>query len=55
VYSFQARNDLELTMNEGDIVRVIEEHDQDGNSEWWLVDHYGKRGYVPASYIFKVQ
>ncbi|ELU16231.1 hypothetical protein CAPTEDRAFT_105924, partial [Capitella teleta] len=55
IYPFQARNDLELTIAEGDVVLLIQQHDQDGNPDWWMVDLHGKRGYVPATYIFKVQ
>ena len=55
MYNFQARNDLELSMNEGDVVRVIQEHDHDGNPDWWMVELYCKKGYVTATYIFKVQ
>lgn len=40
-----------IDMNEGDIYQVLEEHDKQGNGEWWLVESNNKIGYVPKSYI----
>ena len=55
-YSFQASNNLELSVAEGERVRVVCCHDVEGNAEWWLVKTVdgSKQGYVPANYLAKV-
>ncbi|CAH1786582.1 unnamed protein product [Owenia fusiformis] len=54
VYSFDARNDLECPLVEGETVRVLAFTDQEGNDEWWLVlTSSNKQGYVPANYLYK--
>ena len=55
VYPFQARTDLEGSREEGNVVKVIQQHDLDSNLDWWLVEVYGKQGYVPAAYLYKIQ
>lgn len=48
MYDFEAQGDDELTVNENDVVTVIDKE----NDEWWLVrDSAGKEGVVPAQYI----
>ena len=55
-FQFLARSTLELTVREGELVELVEEHDMDGNSEWWLVANAdGKQGYVPANYMSKIE
>ena len=55
VYGFQARSDIEISMAEGQIVPVLQQHDLDGNPDWWLIEVDGNQGYVPANYLYKVQ
>ncbi|XP_065653962.1 dynamin-binding protein-like isoform X2 [Hydra vulgaris] len=50
-YNFQAINPGELTVNEGQTVRVLRKHDSKGNNEWWLVEYDGKQGFVPQDYL----
>ena len=50
-YSFQGINSGELTVREGELVKVISKHDQKGNTEWWLVDYNGEKGYVPGGFL----
>lgn len=51
LYSFTARNENETSLVEGEIVVVLQKHDQEGNPEWWLVEGDDMRGYVPANYL----
>lgn len=53
LYSFSARcaNELSITANQR--LRILEFQDMNGNSEWWLGEADGKRGYVPSNYIRK--
>ncbi|CAD5123839.1 DgyrCDS12145 [Dimorphilus gyrociliatus] len=54
VYDFQARNELEVTINSGDCVEVLQTTDSRGNSQWWYVKKEdGSAGYVPANYLYK--
>ena len=55
VYGFQARSDIEISMAEGQVVPVLQQHDLDGNPDWWLIEVDGNQGYVPANYLYKVQ
>ncbi|XP_071100448.1 dynamin-binding protein-like isoform X2 [Haliotis cracherodii] len=50
-FAFQSRGASEVSMFEGQVVTVIAKADQEGNTEWWLVDADGKRGYAPANYL----
>uniref|UniRef100_A0A673X4B6 Dynamin-binding protein n=1 Tax=Salmo trutta TaxID=8032 RepID=A0A673X4B6_SALTR len=34
-------------------VRILEFQDMNGNSEWWLGEAGGRRGYIPSNYIRK--
>jgi hypothetical protein len=52
LYTFIGRDSSEVSVNEGDIVQVLQQADLDGNAEWWLIARSdGKRGYVPANYL----
>ena len=51
LYNFAARHDNEASLTAGLPVTVLAKHDVDGNSEWWLVDSGGTRGYAPANYM----
>ncbi|XP_046555696.1 LOW QUALITY PROTEIN: dynamin-binding protein-like [Haliotis rubra] len=50
-FAFQSRGASEVSMFEGQVITVIAKSDQEGNTEWWLVDADGKRGYAPANYL----
>ena len=55
-FHFSARSTLELSVREGEIVDLVDSHDMDGNTEWWLVANAeGKQGYVPANYMSKIE
>uniref|UniRef100_A0A3B4B4F4 Dynamin-binding protein n=1 Tax=Periophthalmus magnuspinnatus TaxID=409849 RepID=A0A3B4B4F4_9GOBI len=53
LYSFNARCANELSISANQRLRILEFQDMNGNSEWWLGEADGKRGYVPSNYIRK--
>ncbi|XP_029933395.1 dynamin-binding protein isoform X3 [Myripristis murdjan] len=53
LYSFSARCANELSISANQRVRILEFQDMNGNSEWWLGEAGGRRGYVPSNYIRK--
>ncbi|XP_022096440.1 dynamin-binding protein-like isoform X2 [Acanthaster planci] len=53
-WEFTASAENELTLTERDVVQLISDQDIEGNSEWWLVDKNGQRGYVPSAYLAKI-
>ncbi|KAL0984603.1 hypothetical protein UPYG_G00143860 [Umbra pygmaea] len=53
IYSFNARCANELSISANQRVRILEFEDMNGNSEWWLGEAGGRRGYVPSNYIRK--
>lgn len=53
-YSFQARSNNEVSLSAGQTVIVLQKHDLDNNTEWWLVDANGYQGYAPANYLSKI-
>ncbi|KAM3859662.1 dynamin-binding protein [Diretmus argenteus] len=53
LYSFSARCANELSISANQRVRIVEFQDMNGNSEWWLGEAGGRRGYVPSNYIRK--
>ena len=56
IYDFASRTPLELTIHEGELLQIVQMHDNDGNGEWWLaVNNAGQRGYVPAQYVYKAE
>ncbi|KAJ8254983.1 hypothetical protein GJAV_G00199600 [Gymnothorax javanicus] len=50
-YDFRARSSHEVTLQAGELVRVLEPHDKRGNPEWSLVEAHGQRGYAPSNYL----
>uniref|UniRef100_A0A8C4DH58 Dynamin-binding protein n=1 Tax=Dicentrarchus labrax TaxID=13489 RepID=A0A8C4DH58_DICLA len=44
-------NEMSITANQR--LRILEFQDLNGNSEWWLGEAEGRRGYVPSNYIRK--
>lgn len=51
-YAFQKRTNLEIDLSEGELVIVLSNKDEAGNSEWWLVENdVGAQGYAPAAYL----
>nr|XP_061822672.1 dynamin-binding protein-like isoform X1 [Nerophis lumbriciformis] len=53
LYSFSARCANELSISANQRLRILEFQDVNGNSEWWLGEAEGRRGYVPSNYIRK--
>uniref|UniRef100_A0A8C5LPT3 Rho guanine nucleotide exchange factor 38 n=1 Tax=Leptobrachium leishanense TaxID=445787 RepID=A0A8C5LPT3_9ANUR len=54
VYSFEARTQQELSLEEHQRVRILQFCDLSGNKEWWLGEAHGQKGYVPANYLGKM-
>ncbi|ELP87121.1 proline-serine-threonine phosphatase interacting protein, putative [Entamoeba invadens IP1] len=46
LYDYEATDDTELSLNEGDIIDIY-----DNSGDWWLAELNGKRGLVPANFI----
>ncbi|XP_036351695.2 dynamin-binding protein isoform X2 [Ochotona princeps] len=55
VYSFTARNPNELSVSANQRLKILEFRDVTGNTEWWLAELNGKKGYVPSNYIRKTE
>ncbi|XP_041829616.1 dynamin-binding protein isoform X3 [Melanotaenia boesemani] len=53
LYAFNARCANELSISANQRLRILEFQDMNGNSEWWLGEAGGRRGYVPSNYIRK--
>uniref|UniRef100_H3DNH5 Dynamin-binding protein n=1 Tax=Tetraodon nigroviridis TaxID=99883 RepID=H3DNH5_TETNG len=51
LYSFKARCSNELSISANQRLRILEFQDMNGNSDWWLGEADGRRGYVPSNYI----
>ncbi|KAM8793923.1 proto-oncogene vav [Eudromia elegans] len=47
-YDFCARDRTELTLKEGDVVRVLSKK---GHPGWWKGEIYGRVGWFPANYV----
>ncbi|XP_059254318.1 dynamin-binding protein isoform X2 [Mustela nigripes] len=55
VYTFKARNPNELSVSANQRLKILEFKDVMGNTEWWLAEVNGKKGYVPSNYIRKAE
>lgn len=55
VYTFTARNPNELSVSANQRLKILEFKDVTGNTEWWLAELDGRKGYVPSSYIRKTE
>lgn len=53
MYNFETLDDNTLTIIEGERLKIIQMHDDNLNSEWWLVEknESNKIGYVPSNYV----
>ncbi|XP_041440009.1 proto-oncogene vav isoform X1 [Xenopus laevis] len=47
-YDFCARDRTELSLKEGDVIRILNKKGQNG---WWKGEVYGKVGWFPANYV----
>ncbi|NXW61622.1 VAV protein, partial [Eurystomus gularis] len=47
-YDFCARDRTELTLHEGDVIRVLSKK---GHPGWWKGEIYGRVGWFPANYV----
>ncbi|XP_078366924.1 dynamin-binding protein-like isoform X2 [Oculina patagonica] len=54
-FAFEASSAAELSLDEGQLVIVLQRQDLTGNDEWWLVEVNGQKGYVPSSYLTAVE
>ena len=50
-FEFEGTSSAEISLDEGQIVTVLQHHDLHGNTEWWLVATEGKKGYVAANFL----
>lgn len=50
-YDFHAEHSSELSVLEGVVVNVLRRCDTSGNSEWWLVEYGGNKGFIPESFL----
>ncbi|XP_034362810.1 dynamin-binding protein isoform X2 [Arvicanthis niloticus] len=55
IYTFKARNPNELSVSANQRLRILEFKDVTGNTEWWLAEVNGRKGYVPSNYIRKTE
>ena len=49
LFSYSAENEDELTIDEGDVVTVLEKELED--SGWWKGEHNGKVGVFPDNFV----
>ncbi|NWI60617.1 VAV protein, partial [Calyptomena viridis] len=47
-YDFSARDRTELSLREGDVIRVLSKKGPPG---WWKGEIYGRVGWFPANYV----
>lgn len=52
VFDYTARNEKELSFNQGDMLHVIE---KTPDNNWWDGMFQGKRGFIPVAYVEIVQ
>lgn len=51
-FSPENKDTNQISIMEGESLKVQQKHDDAGNVEWWLVEKLnGEVGYVPASYL----
>eukprot|EP00062_Callorhinchus_milii_P020286 gi/632975770/ref/XP_007904414.1/ PREDICTED: rho guanine nucleotide exchange factor 37 [Callorhinchus milii] len=50
-YEFIARGPNEVTLQQGQMVTVLEAHDKRGTNDWWLVKVNGRQGYAPSNHL----
>ena len=51
-FDFKSTGTNMLDVKTGQIVKVLQQHDDRGNPEWWFVeDRFGGKGYVPGNYL----
>ena len=53
LYNFEALDESTLVVSEGEVLRIIQKHDDNKNDEWWLLERGDEktRGYVPSNYV----
>ena len=51
LYDFETTEREEISVEEGDIVKVLKVGDDSGNDEWCFIEAKGKQGYVPFNYL----
>ncbi|GLG97318.1 Protein still life, isoform SIF type 1 [Gryllus bimaculatus] len=54
MYDFQGDGVRTLSVKSGQLVKILQKHDAENNSEWWLAeDLNGMRGFVPGNFLGK--
>ncbi|KAK7790783.1 hypothetical protein R5R35_000425 [Gryllus longicercus] len=52
MYDFQGDGVRTLSVKSGQLVKILQKHDAENNSEWWLAeDLNGMRGFVPGNFL----
>lgn len=47
-YDFSARDRSELSLQEGDTIKILSKK---GHTGWWKGEVYGRVGFFPANYV----
>ena len=51
VFDYEAENDDELTLAEGDIVNITSQEDEG----WWEGELNGKKGWFPSNFVEEIK
>ena len=51
IYTYYAENPDEVTVNEGEVVEVLQFEDETGQEGWWKVRCGGIEGLVPDNFV----
>lgn len=51
LYNYKGKSTRELPIKKGDILVLL----SDSNKDWWKVELNGKQGFVPATYVRKIE
>jgi hypothetical protein len=53
LFGYHANNEDELTLQEGEIITVLDREIEDGG--WWLGEIHGKKGVFPDNFVELLQ
>ena len=58
LYTFEALDEATMSVKEGELLKILQKHDDNMNDEWWFlerarisIDSNETRGYVPSNYV----
>eukprot|EP01137_Pigoraptor_chileana_P020459 Opistho-2@82860 len=52
LYEYVSGHEIEVSVAEGEVCKLLKEEDEYGNKEWWMVENTaGEQGFVPANYM----